>query len=270
VTEAPTVDAAPRFIQRDGVRLAYEERGHGDRSVILIHGMACDHTHFAAQMAHLSKRCRVVAVDLRGHGHSDKPAAPYNNEVFGDDLRFLMEKLELGPSVFIGHSLGGSIALDLVGRHRELFEALILFDSGIRPPGPKSAELSPFYASLGGPDHALRVGEFVRRRLVEPTDGAELIKRIAATMGATPSHVFLAMADGVLAFDSHAAALANTQVPSLLILGARPFAEPASVAALGPNWQIGQVVGSGHFIQMVVPEQVNAMLDRFLDLLAAH
>jgi len=264
------VDGTTRFIQRGGVRLAYEERGHGDHSILLIHGMACDHTHFATQLAHLSKRYRVVAVDLRGHGQSDKPQAPYNNEVFGDDLRFTIEYLELGPTVFIGHSLGGSIALDLVGHHPELFRALILLDSGIRPPGPKSAELSPFYASLGGPDHAARVGEFVRRRLVEPTDGAELIERIAATMAATPAHVFLAMADGVLAFDSHAAALANTDVPSLLILGARPFAEPASVAALGANWQVGQVVGSGHFIQMVVPDQVNAMLDRFLDLLPAE
>lgn len=255
------------FVERDGVRLAYCEAGSGPETVLLIHGMACDHTHLEPQFRHLSRRFRVVSIDMRGHGASDKPDGSYASEVFGADLLHVVETLGLGRPIFIGHSLGGSIALDLAVHHPEVFRALVMLDSGIRAPGPKSAELGPFYASLGGPDHAERVEEFVRRRLVEAIDGETLIAQIAATMAATPAKVFLAMGEGVLNFNSAAAAAANTGLETLLVLGARPFADPACVAALTPNWQVGQVVGSGHFVQLVVPAQVNIMIDRFIELL---
>jgi pimeloyl-ACP methyl ester carboxylesterase len=91
------------------------------------------------------------------------------------------------------------------------------------------------------------------------------VDAVAATMAATPAHVFLAMADGVLAFDSLAAAQACT-MPALIVLADRPFVEPA-LAKLPANWRTGRVVGAGHFLQLVVPDQVNAMLDHYLALL---
>jgi pimeloyl-ACP methyl ester carboxylesterase len=264
-TIVPPIDAM-KFLDHNGVQLAYREAGRGDPPVVLIHGMACDHTHLRPQFEHLSTRRRVVTLDLRGHGQSDKPTGDYTNEVFGDDIRFVFESLGLEHPVVIGHSLGGSIALALAAAQPRLLGALVLLDSGVRTPTAKQAELQPFYATLGGADHAELVRQFVIDRLFEPTDGRIVIEQVAATMGATPAHVFLAMAEGVLAFDSRAAARV-VQVPSLLVMASRPFADPDEVEALGPNWEVGRVVGSGHFLQLVVPDQVNAMLDRYLNLL---
>jgi pimeloyl-ACP methyl ester carboxylesterase len=255
-------------LQHGGVRLAYVEEGRGDPPVVLVHGMACDHTHLLPQLHHLSPRHRVVAVDLRGHGASDKPEGRYTTEVFGGDLRFLFDGLGLDRPILIGHSLGGSVALDFAVRHPELVRALVLLDSGIRPPSARREELLPFYATLGGPDHEDLVRAFVLERLFEPTDGADVMETVAATMAATPAQVFLAMGEGVLAFDSWAAAMACT-VPVLLILAARPFVDPAALSTLPATWQVGRVVGAGHFLQLVVPDQVNAMLDRYLELLPA-
>ena len=47
----------------------------------------------------------------------------------------------------------------------------------------------------------------------------------------------------------------------------KPFADDAMLARLGPNWRVGKVVGAGHFIQLVAPAQVNAMVDRYLELI---
>ena len=253
------------FVERDGVKLAYAEAGQGDPAVVLVHGMACDRSHLRLQMQHLEFRHRVVAVDLRGHGESDKPPGPYTAEVFGDDLCHLFDHLGLDRPVLVGHSLGGSISLALAAARPERLSGLILLDSGIRSPDAKAAELQPFYRELGGDDHAQRVERFVRDRLFEPTDGG-VVDGVAATMAATPAHVFLSMADGVLGFDSRRAAMACTR-PALLVLAARPFADPDVLRSLPPNWQFAQVVGSGHFVQLVVPAQVNAMIDRFLELL---
>lgn len=257
------------FVEHDGVRLAYVEAGQGSPAVLLVHGMACDHTHLLPQLHHLERRHRVVAVDLRGHGASDAPEGDYSGEVLGEDLRVVCRELGLDRPVVVGHSLGGSVSLALAGRRPDLFRAVVLLDSGIRRPDAKRQELQPFYDTLGGPDHADRVRRFVADRLFLPTDGDELVDRVAATMAATAPHVFLAMARGVVAFDSQAAAVA-CPVPGLLILSGQPFIDPVAVADLPDQWQVARVAGAGHFIQLVVPDQVNAMLDRFLALLAGH
>jgi pimeloyl-ACP methyl ester carboxylesterase len=252
-----------------GVRLVYTEEGAGDPPVLLLHGMACDRTQLDLQRHHLAPRHRAVSLDLRGHGDSDKPHGEYTVEVLVEDLRRVIDGLGLGRPVVIGHSRGGSIALALAVAHPDLVRALVLLDSGIRPPDGRRRDLAPFYASLGGPDHAERVREFVSARLLEPTDGPEVTARVAAAMAGTPAHVFQAMGEGVLAFDSLAAAR-SCRIPGLLVLAARPsFLDTDALASLPGTWQVARVVGSGHFVQLVVPDQVNAMIDRFIELLPA-
>ena len=63
-----------RRLERDGVALCYEEAGEGEPPVLLAHGWCCDNTYFAPQFEHFAEwGHRVVAVDLRGAGQSDKP-----------------------------------------------------------------------------------------------------------------------------------------------------------------------------------------------------
>lgn len=250
-----------------GVRLAYTEAGRGDPQVLLLHGMACDRTQFGPQLRHLAPAHRVVSLDLRGHGDSDKPHGDYSTEVLVEDIRQVIAGLGLDRPVIIGHSRGGSLALALAAAHPGLVRALVLLDSGIRPPGDRQRDLAPFYATLGGSDHAERVRAFAASALLEPTDGAEVAARVAAAMAATPAHVFRAMAASVMTFDNLAAAQ-RCPVPGLLILAARPaFLGDGVLDTLPDSWQVARVVGSGHFVQLVVPEQVNAMIDRFLELL---
>ena len=255
-------------VERDGVGLAYTDAGSGP-SVLLLHGMACDRTQMDGIVGHLSDRYRCVSVDLRGHGDSDAPEYGYTTDDLVDDIVYVIDEVGLGPSVVIGHSRGGSLALALADTRPDLVRAMVLLDSGIRPSDGRVADLGPFYETLGGPDHAERVAAFARERLLEPTDGPEVIRRVESVMGATPPHVFLGMAEGVLEFDSWVAAQRCT-MPGLLILSARPsFLDAASLEALPPSWQVARVVGSGHFVQLVVPDQVHAMIDRFLELLPA-
>ena len=63
---------------------------------MLVHGWCCDHTYFAPQFEHFVKKGRrVVAVDLRGHGRSDKPHQPYTMQAFADDIARMCERLGL-------------------------------------------------------------------------------------------------------------------------------------------------------------------------------
>jgi pimeloyl-ACP methyl ester carboxylesterase len=96
----------------------------------------------------------------------------------------------------------------------------------------------------------------------KPTDDPERKERMLEAMCALPQHVLSSTWDAYLDYDE-AAAAARCRVPLLCVLGAFP-ADVARLSELCPQVQVGQVIGSGHFIQLEVPEQVNAMLERFL------
>ena len=112
-------------IVRDGITLAYEERGNGSPAFVFVHGWTCNRSFFAPQAEHFAPRHRVVSVDLRGHGDSDKPQGAYPISAYADDLAFLIDKLSLGRVIAVGHSMGGITVLQLArrlsregGRHR--------------------------------------------------------------------------------------------------------------------------------------------------------
>jgi pimeloyl-ACP methyl ester carboxylesterase len=255
-----------QYAVRDGVRLAYEEAGSGGPPVMLAHGMRCDHRHMRTLFDHLSRTRRVVSVDLRGHGASDAPDSEYSNEEMTGDLAWLAAHLGLDRPVMIGHSFGGSLSLYLAATRPELVGGLVLLDSGIRSAAEKEAEMGNVISAAAQGADPTRGQQFFSDRLFGPDDDPAVKAEILAVMGATPEHAVGRMGQTVLGFDAGAAAI-ECSVPSLVILADRPFTTPAMIAALGPNWRVGQVVGAGHFVQVFAAAQVNAMVDRFLELL---
>ncbi len=118
--------------ERNGVKLFFEEARGAGAPVVLVHGWCCDHTYFAPQFEYFAKKGRrVVALDLRGHGLSDKPRERYTMQGFADDVAFICDHLGLGKVVVIGHSMGGIVAFDLASRYPELVSALIMLDAAI-------------------------------------------------------------------------------------------------------------------------------------------
>ena len=253
-------DPPVKFLTRDGVKLAYIEAGAGEPAILLVHGMTGNHSGMMPLFEHVSKTHHVVAVDLRGHGQSDAPKSDYTDAMFGDDLMFICNQRGLKNPVGIGHSFGGSTLLHLAVNKPDFLGGLVLLDSGVRSAESKAAELKPVYDDPN--PNALR--EFLANRMYSPYDPPELREK-NRTKQQPPSHVLEAMEKTVLAFNA-ADAAAQVKLPALFILSSRPFTDPVTLGRLGPNWQVGQVVASGHSVQLVVPEQTNAMVDRFLEI----
>ena len=249
-----------KFLTRDGVKLAYIEAGTGAPSILLVHGMTGSHDGMMPLFKHLSKNHHVVSVDLRGHGQSDAPKVDYTDAMFRDDLVFISQQRGLKNPVGIGHSFGGSTLLHLAVDKPDFLGGLVLLDSGVRSAESKAAELKPVYDDPN--PNALR--EFLANRMHSPYDPPELRER-NKTKKQPPDYVIESMQQTVLAFNA-ADAAAQVKLPALFILASRPFTDPVTLGRLGPNWQVGQVVASGHSVQMIVPEQTNAMVDRFLEI----
>jgi pimeloyl-ACP methyl ester carboxylesterase len=157
----------------------------------------------------------------------------------------------------MGHSFGGSTILHLAVDYPDVLGGLVLLDSGVRSAAARAAELKAVYDD---PDPQA-LNKFLAARMRSPYDPPADAKR--PRLQGAPEHVIKSMQKTVLGFDA-AAAAASVKLPALFLLATKPFTDAETLARLGPNWLVGQVVGSGHSIQTIVPEQVNAMVDRFI------
>jgi pimeloyl-ACP methyl ester carboxylesterase len=248
---------------RDGVTLAYEESGAGP-AMVLVHGWCCDRTYFAPQAEYYSRTHRVVSVDLRGHGASDKPEQEYTIRGFADDVAWLCGELGIARPVVIGHSMGGATALALAARHPGLPAAIVMLDAPVLLPAELVTTLLPqLVAAFRSPGHRDAARGFVGAQMFRPGDDPARKERILDGMSAAPQHVLASAFEAIWSFDS-AAALQACKVPALWI-GADPLlADIRRMRELCPTLLTAQTAGAGHFHQLEVPEQVNAMIDRFL------
>jgi pimeloyl-ACP methyl ester carboxylesterase len=163
--------------------------------------------------------------------------------------------------VVIGHSLGGMIAVELAARYPSVPRALVLVDPGPIDPLPETVKFFDAAADqLEGPN-----GEEVRRLWTQDMGArdAELARWITDMMCAVPLPIAAAVIRSLNDWNG-VGALALSNVPTLLLrasLGGNP--EAVRLLAIKPDLQVGITVGAGHFHQLEVPEQVNAMIERF-------
>jgi pimeloyl-ACP methyl ester carboxylesterase len=259
-------------VTRDGVTLAYDDVGSGEPPLVFVHGWTCDHTYFAPQVDYFSRDHRTIAVDLRGHGESDKPEQPYTMEGFADDVAWLCGQLGISKPVIIGHSLGGTVALALAVGHPTLPAAIVAIDAPWLAPQNVRDLVPGLTEAFKGPQFRETQRQVVRDAFFLPSDDQQRRDRIADHMSSAPQHVMLSAWEHVWGFDS-AGALAALSVPALYIGGGAPLGPDGASTALGtpeairaqnPRVVTGQTVGAGHFSQLDAADQVNAMIARFL------
>jgi pimeloyl-ACP methyl ester carboxylesterase len=254
------------YAELGGLRLYYERAGGGDPELLFVHGWCCDRTAFQPQFDHFARTHAVTSLDLRGCGRSDRPEDGYGIRDLTDDVARFCGVVGIEQPVVVGHSLGGMIAVELGARYPSLPRALVLVDPGPIDPLPETVKFFDAAAEqLAGPR-----GEEVRRLWVEDMGARdeELARWIADLMCAVPLPVATAVVSRLNDWNG-VGALGLCSLPTLLLrprLAANP--EALRLLEIKPDLEVGITVGAGHFHQLEVPDQVNAMIDRFLELAA--
>jgi pimeloyl-ACP methyl ester carboxylesterase len=252
------------FLDRDGVKLFYEDTGSGDPPLLLVHGWTCNHTHWAGQVRHFGPRHRVITVDLRGHGRSDAPEQDYTHEGFAGDLAWLCDKLGVKRPVVIGHSMGGIVTLVMAATRPEVVRAGVLVDSPFPPiPAGNQSRLASAIEALSAPDYLDFARGFIET-MFSPLDDPARKRQIMEGMLSTPQHVMHGALKFHAATDTIAAAKACTQPMLVISAGYMTFASMGRLESEFPSFRAARTFGSGHFNMVEVPDQVNAMIDRFL------
>jgi pimeloyl-ACP methyl ester carboxylesterase len=121
-----TVEKPGEIIYINGYGVHYIDRGHGP-PVLLVHGFGGQTYSYRHLMPLLEREHRVIAVDLKGFGYSERDAdAGFSGAEQAAMLRALLERCAVDRAVVIGHSMGGGVALRFAATHPEMVQALVL------------------------------------------------------------------------------------------------------------------------------------------------
>src|SRR6187397_2592379 len=113
------------FASNHGVKIFYEICGDGP-PMVLVHANPFDRRLFTYQIASFAPYFRIVALDIRGYGLSDKPETPFTLEDMADDVLAVCAQEKIARAVFMGVSVGSGMSLLIGLHHPEMCDAIIL------------------------------------------------------------------------------------------------------------------------------------------------
>lgn len=117
----------PSVLTND-ITTCYEIHGQGE-PLAFVHGAGASHDMWKPQVEHFSQEYHVITYDVRGHGQSQGSNTKYSCELFADDLRTLLNDLEIDRPIVCGLSLGGMIAQEYAVKYPDGLRALVLADT---------------------------------------------------------------------------------------------------------------------------------------------
>ncbi|MDQ0348884.1 acetoin dehydrogenase dihydrolipoyllysine-residue acetyltransferase subunit [Ancylobacter vacuolatus] len=258
-------EEAPRyhFIDTPAGRLRYARRGEGAENVILIHGFGGDLDNWLFNIDALAEVASVYALDLPGHGQSDKKLADPSLTGLSTALLGFMDALAIDRAHLVGHSMGGAIAartaLDAAGR---VASVTLIGSAGLGPEinagytdgfvqATSRRDLKPVLEQL------FHDPETVTRQLVDDLLKYKRLDGVAEVLTALSGALFA----GGRQAERVAEPLAATDVPALVIAGASDKVIPATHAqALGARATVEVIEGAGHMVQMEKAGRVNELI----------
>ena len=242
-------------------------------TVLMLHGIGGGHLAFAPQVETLaSSGYRAVAWDMPGYGRS-APIEPYNFKGLAQSCIALIEALNCGDVVLLGHSIGGMVAQEVMARRPELVSKLILCGTSPsfgKPDGNWQREFIALRtAPLDAGQSMAQLAELLVPQMVGPGSLPEGVRLATHCMSQVPAATYRRALEALVNFDRRAS-LAQIRVPTLLIAGehdrnAPPVIVKKMAAAISGATYL-EMRGIGHLQNLEAPEDFDGMVLNFLAL----
>ena len=274
----------PQEIELHGHRVVYRLAGEGPL-LVLVHGITSSSQTWEGVGPRLAERFTVLAPDLLGHGRSAKPRGDYSLGAYASGIRDLMMALGFERATFVGHSLGGGVAMQLAYQFPDRTERLVLVSSGglgrevsfvLRAATIPGVELVlPLLANQRVLRAGRGVGRFLERLRLRPqTDVAEIARGHASLADAEARAAFVhtlraVVEPGGQRVDARDRLYLARDVPFLLIWGEHdtviPVRHGREVHKLVKGSRLEVMPDAGHFPHLDDPDRFLEILEDFVE-----
>jgi 3-oxoadipate enol-lactonase len=256
------------FFEHDGCSLHYEEYGQG-APLLLMHGLGSSCQDWEYQIPALAAHYRVIVMDIRGHGRSDKPRERYTIAGFSADVEALIDHLQLGPVHFVGLSMGGMIGFQLAVDHPHLLKSLCIVNSGPQVKIQSASDVLQWAKrwGLGRLLSMSTIGKGLGQNLFPKPEQADLRRKIAERWGQNDKRAYLASFDAIVGWGVQER-LGRITCPTLIISADRdytPVAIKQAYVELIPNARLVVIHDSRHATPLDKPGEFNRVLLEFID-----
>jgi pimeloyl-ACP methyl ester carboxylesterase len=250
------------FAQLDGVKIHYTNRGAGAEALIFVHGWNCDLAFWDGQL-NAFPRTRVIALDLPGHGESDKPAIHYDMALHARAIDAVMSDARIERAVLVGHSNGTPVIRQFYRLFPQKTLGLVVVDGALRPFAP-AEKMERFIAPMRQPNYREYFAQMVDA-MTRPMKNESARARIKAAMTNAPQQVAVSEMESLL----HEELWRSDKIdlPTLIIQAKQPAWNAdyeRFVRELIPNLDYQVWEGVSHFLMIDQPEQFNAAVAAFL------
>ncbi len=274
-----TLQPESRFAKLDDARVHYVSYGKGDDALVLIHGWTQSiDAAWRDQIPEFAKHYRVIALDLPGHGKSDKPqfskdSVPkdqprkpfvYSMDHFARAVAAVMLDAKVKRAVLMGHSMGTPVARQFYRKFPQNTLGIVIVDGSLRPFG-NPAMIDQLITNLRGPNYSASIDQMFGMMFGGGLS-AEAQQRIKASAANTPQHVVVGAFEGMADSGIWGEDKINLQV--LAIMAKNPFFPPnveESFRGIAPKMDFHMWDGVGHFLMMEKPKEFNAAVIAWLD-----
>ncbi len=240
------------------VELNYQIDGEPDLPwLVFSNSVATDLSLWDIQVQALKSRFRILRYDQRGHGKSDAPSGEYSIDLAADDLRNLMNSLDIREANLVGISMGGMTVLTLAKRHPQLVDKLVVCDCG---PAASPASANQWLQRIEA------VKEKGMESIIDETLGrwftketldskSSIVEAVADMIRNTPNDGFIGSAHALATFDLRPG-LEDIRVPTLFIAGEHDavIEGTRSLSKAVPDSKFIAVAKAGHLCNLENPE----------------
>jgi len=259
-----TSSGESRFAKLDDTRIHYINYGKGQEALVLIHGWTQSADAWRDNVADLSRRNRVIVLELPGHGQSDKPQTNYSMDYFARAVDAVMRDAKVKRAVLVGHSMGTPVARQFYRKYAEKTLGIVIVDGSLRPFGDK-AMIDQMMAGFRGPKYQDAVNQMMGF-IAGPNLSAEVKQRIGAASMSTPQYVLVSAFEGML--DDSIWGDDKINVPVLAIMAKTALLPPnaeESFRAIAPKLDFQIFDGVGHFLMMEKSKEFDGAVIAWLD-----
>lgn len=253
----------------NGIQMSYADRGTG-LPILFVHGFPLDGALWLPQLDALSDEYRVIVPDLRGFGDST-PSQDVTMERYADDLRALLNELEIDHVVLAGLSMGGYVAFAFYRKYPDRVRGLVLVDTRAQADSDEARANRATTAQKVKEHGAASLADDMLDKLLSPAtfeNQPDLVQTARAMMARQPVEAIVAALQGMAERPDSRPLLGDISVPTLIVVGAddtiTPVADAESMADAIPGSKLVIIPNAAHLSNLEQPQAFNQALREFI------
>ena len=259
----------------NGMTMGYDDSGAG-LPIVFLHAFPLNRTMWTGQALSLSRRFRIITVDLRGHGESGGSLESFSLDQAADDVRALLEFLALQQAVFVGLSMGGYILLALHRLHPDCIQGMVLADTKAQADTAEAKHGRVQMAETASRRGPAAIADIMIPRLLSPATiqtKQELVNDVRTMIEASSVSAITADLTAMAQRPDSTSSLPSIACPTIVIVGeldlATPVADATLLADAIPAAQLSIIPEAGHLSNLEQPHAFNTLISSFAAQLAA-